>query len=342
MNKMRVGIIGTGLQANRRALSIDQHEFSTISFIAGLEESEAKDLANKYNAKFLQSWEGVVNNNEIDIIVVCTPPHIHLEIVSAALKNKKHVLCEKPLTRNSLDAQKLVTIAKENNVILKCGFNHRHHPAMIKAHKIISDGLIGNLITGRALYGICGRQGCEKEWRSDPQIAAGGQLMEQGIHCIDLFRWYVGEFDSVSANIATMIFPIYPLEDTATALLHQNHGFCATVHSSITQWRNRFRFELYGDNGYFEITGLGGSYDLQQIHIGMREPSEPFTEVVVDYRGGDKSWNEEWNHFMNAILHNKILIGSGEDGVKAMRIVEAAYLSSKNSHQVSLEEIKYE
>lgn len=77
-------------------------------------------------------------------------------------------------------------LAAENKVILKCGFNHRHHPAMIKANELIKSGAIGKPITGRALYGICGRENYEKEWRSDVEITAGGQLMEQGIHCIDL------------------------------------------------------------------------------------------------------------------------------------------------------------
>ncbi|MCK5241110.1 Gfo/Idh/MocA family oxidoreductase [bacterium] len=340
MKIMKVGIIGTGLQANRRLPSIEQHISCKVDAITGLVSEEAKNISKIYGARYIMNWERLVTDDKLNIIVICTPPYVHFDIAKTALEAGKHVLCEKPLTMNSADAQKLVTIANKNNVLLKCGFNHRHHPAIQKAYQLVSNGAIGKPITGRSLYGICGRQGCEQEWRSNPNYAAGGQFMEQGIHVIDLFRWFVGEFDSVSADIATHVFPIEPLEDTATALLHRRDGVTVTIHSSITQWRNRFRFELYGTQGYVEITGLGGSYDLQQLRFGKRNPDVPFSEEIIDYRGSDKSWVSEWNHFMDAILHHAPMIGTGTDGVAASHIVESAYLSAKESRRVLLEELK--
>lgn len=338
MSVMNVGIVGTGLQARRRLASIDRHAASSVAAIAGLETAEAEELARVVDGWATTDWEQLVADDKLDIVVICTPPDIHHEIARASLEAGKHVLCEKPLTRNSRDAQALVDVAREHGRVLKCGFNHRHHPAMQEAYRVITAGGIGDPITARAVYGICGRPGCETEWRSDPTRAAGGQLMEQGIHAIDLFRWFIGEFDAVSADVATHVFPIQPLEDTASALLHRKDGVTATVHSSITQWRNRFRFELYGSEGYIEIAGLGGSYDLQRLHIGARDPNAPFSERVIDYRGGDKSWAAEWSHFMGAIVDGSPMIGTGADGVAASRIVEAAYRSARERRRVDIEE----
>ncbi len=330
MKKYNIGIIGTGLQSNRRLQSIQNNSNCKIAKIAGINRDEVELLCKVYDAEPTECWENVVDDDNMDIIVICTPPHLHYNIAYRAIKNKKHVLCEKPLTRSSKNAENLVAIAKSEGVILKCGFNHRHHPAMLKAFEILANDEIGQPFTGRAIYGICGREGCEKEWRSDPNIVSGGQLMEQGIHCVDLFRWYMGNFESVSANIATNVFPIAPLEDTATILLHTKYNSCITIHSSITQWRNKFQLEIYGTKGYLEIVGLGGSYELQQLKIGKRAPNEPFSELIIDFRGKDKSWDNEWRHFIDVIKGEPIeLMGSGDDGVEAMKIIETAYNAAK-------------
>lgn len=338
MRKYKVGLIGTGLQANRRLSSIAEHPLTTLATIAGLNMDKATHMAKLAGAKSCSCWKEVIQDDKIDIIVICTPPDMHFPIAKVALKAKKHVLCEKPLTRSSSDALKLVSLARKNKVVFKCGFNHRHHPAMQHVYQIVKDQTLGYPITGRAVYGICGREDCTTEWRSDPKVASGGQLMEQGIHAIDLFRWFIGDFDSVSANVATLVFPIQPLEDTASVLLRKNNGVAVTIHSSITQWRNRFRFELYFSQGYIEIMGLGGSYDMQKLHIGKRDPNAPFAEQVIDYRGSDKSWRAEWKHFLEGIEQGTELLGSGIDGVEASRIVEAAYVSSKEERFIKLKD----
>lgn len=337
-----VSIIGSGLQAKRRAASISQHPLCKIKSIAGIAANEVKQLSKIYDANPVHDWKVEVKNPDIDIIVICTPPNLHYEIAKAALLEGKHVLCEKPLTKTSEDAKKLFKLAEREGRVLKCGFNHRFHPAMLKAYDIISNGDIGRIITGRAVYGICGRDDCESEWRSNTEYVSGGQLMEQGVHIIDMFRWYMGEFTSVTADVSTQVFPIQPLEDTAVVLLHGAEGVTATLHSSITQWRNRFRLELYGTEGYIEITGIGGSYDLEQLHIGKRNPTAPFSEEVIDYRGNDKSWDIEWKHFISAIVDNTPMMGTAMDGVIANYIVEKAYLSSKTKNRVSIEEAKNE
>lgn len=331
-----IGIIGTGLQAKRRASSIATHPQSNIKSIAGIVEEELKALASSYDAEPVSNWMDVINDDAIDIVVICTPPNLHYEITEKALLAGKHVLCEKPLTMSSSDAKKLYDLANSVNRVLKCGFNHRFHPAMLKANEIIKNGELGKIITGRAVYGICGRNQCEDEWRSNPEYVSGGQLMEQGVHIVDLFRWYMGEFEGVSADVTTQVFSIEPLEDTAVVLLHGKDGITATLHSSITQWRNRFRLELYGTEGYVEITGLGGSYDLEQLHIGKRRPTEPFTETVIDYRGNDKSWKAEWEHFIKAIADDEPLMGTAMDGAIANYIIEKSYESSRNKCRVTL------
>lgn len=150
----------------------------------------------------------------------------------------------------------------------------------------------------------------------------------------------MGEFDSLSSQVSTQVFPIEPLEDTAVVLLHGENGKTATLHSSITQWINKFRFELYCTKGYFEITGLGGSYDSEKLKIGFRRPNDPFQETITEYRGRDKSWINEWVYFINNIENKADFeMGNVDDAIQNMYIVEKAYLSSNEQRRIQLDKI---
>jgi predicted dehydrogenase len=147
-----------------------------------------------------------VDRGDIDAVLVLTPPDTHAEITIAAMESGKHVLCEKPLSRTISEAKKMVKTADDNKVILKCGFNHRHHPAISEAKKILDSGELGKPLFARCNYGICGRPEYENEWRADPKHAAGGQFIEQGIHAIDLFRWFLGEIIEVTGMTGIQYF----------------------------------------------------------------------------------------------------------------------------------------
>ena len=177
---MRVAIIGAGLQARRRAPVIRDWPGMEIKIITAQHLDSAKKLAREFGCQASIGWEGIVDRTDVDAVLVLTPPDLHAKISNAAMKAGKHVLCEKPLTRTIKEAQEMVQIAKANNVVLKCGFNHRHHPAIWAAKKLIDKNELGRPLFARCCYGICGRPEYEKEWRADPDRAAGGQFMEQG------------------------------------------------------------------------------------------------------------------------------------------------------------------
>ncbi len=353
---MRVALVGTGLQARRRLPSITGHPSTTLAVVVGADLDAARRLAHGTNARAADDWQSEIISDEVDVVVVCTPPDLHLAVGGAALSAGKHVLCEKPLTQSAATAQQLVDIARDAGVLLKCGFNHRHHPALWEARRLVADGVIGSPVHGRGSYGICGRPGLEGEWRSDPARAAGGQLMEQGIHLVDLFRWLAGDFESVYGVRSSTVFEIAPLEDTGLAVLRQTDGFCATVLSSLAQWRNRFQLDLYGSEGYVEVSGLGASYGIETLRVGRRDPFGPFTEQVTEFRGTDSSWAAEWRHFIDTVIAIDAVIGgmstnpmdpegtpmegTGADGVAAMRLIEAAYTSAATGDVVRLADVQ--
>ena len=122
---MNIAIIGAGLMCKRRAPVLIESPDSNLKVIASKHYSDAIEMANKFNCEAVESWEEVITNKNIDAVIVSTPPSMHAEISIAALKAGKHVLCEKPLTKELKDSEEMVKTAKNLGLVLKCGFNHR-------------------------------------------------------------------------------------------------------------------------------------------------------------------------------------------------------------------------
>lgn len=333
---MKIGIVGAGLQARRRGPIALQSKNEIISITAEHVDL-AKPLAKELGCIAVSNWMEVVNSG-IDALLVCTPPHVHAKMSIEAMKKGIHVLCEKPLCTTISDAEQMVKAAKENNVILKCGFNHRYHPAIRQVRKWVDEGQIGEIRFIRSIYGIGARPDVQKEWRSNPKIVAGGQLMEQGIHCIDLMRWFVGNPQEVVCLTSTPHSLIEPLEDNAFVTFKTEKSQLINIHSSILQWKNHFSFEVFGTDGYAVMDGLGGSYGVEKAILGKRDPYGPFAENIIEFRGGDISWKLEWEEFENSIKTKKEPEGNGIDGYESLRMVFAAYQSQKEKRTVNLNE----
>jgi predicted dehydrogenase len=248
--------------------------------------SNAEALLKEYaNGKAIayQDWRAMLDKEKLDIVVVATPNKFLREISLWAAEKGFHILCEKPLGRNTREAQEIVEAVKKKNVILKTGFNHRHHPAISKAHELIQKGDIGEIYYAQCIYGHGGRPGYEREWRASREICGGGELLDQGVHAADHFRWFLGDFEEAFGTISTYYWDM-EVEDNAFALFRTTKGQTASMHTSWTQWKNRFTFEIYGEAGYVMVEGLGGSYGTETLRIGKRKLVDSY-KLFVDKNG---------------------------------------------------------
>src|SRR4030042_3148147 len=270
----RVGLIGAGRQGRRLGKAIRDGAQDKIT-VVDVDQQAAARLAKEIRAGVGKDWRELASAADIDIIVVCTPPNLHAPICIAAMESGKHVLCEKPLAPNTVEAARIVQAGERHKVRLQCGFNLRFHPGMKQAKKWLDEGLIGTPVFVRCRYGICGSPDYDKDWRANASISGGGELMDQGVHVIDLFRWFLGEFTEVTSLTSTSCWDIAPLEDNVFALLRTEKGQIASLHASWTQWKNLFSFELFGHEGYVIVEGLGGSYGTERAILGKRTTLEP-------------------------------------------------------------------
>ncbi len=332
---MKVGIVGVGLQFQRRAPAVKQLKDEIVA-VASKEFPHAKQAAAQLGCDAHETWQELIARDDVEAVLVCTPPHVHSEISVAAMRAGKHVLCEKPLTKTLAEAEEMVRVAIETGRTLKCGFNHRHHPAVWEAHTRFTRGEIGKPLFARCRYGICGRPGYENEWRADPAQVPGGQFIEQGTHAMDLFRWFMGDFVEVACMTSLQYFTKQTLDESGMAVFRMKSGGTASLHTTLTNWKNLFSFEVFGEDGYLQVEGLGASYGVETLTIGKRDFTAPFQNHVIEYRGGDISWREEWKEFVAAIREGREPIGNGADGLAAMRVALAAYESEKTGRFVCL------
>jgi len=335
---LRIGIVGAGRIGARRAREIARHSGCRLVAVADPDPARAQLLAQTFSCRATADGRAVAAASDVDAIVVATPHHLLAPITLSALESRKHVLCEKPLAMTPDEAIRLVLAADRSRVTLKTGFNHRHHPAIWTAHEKLCAGAIGSPLWIRCRYGHGGRPGYEKEWRADPAQSGGGELLDQGIHALDLFRWFLGEFSEVTAVLTRSFWPM-PVEDNAFCLLRTPSGQVASLHASWTQWRNLFSFEIHGHQGYLLIDGLGGNYGPERLTIGYRSPdfSAP-REEHVQFASDDGSWSREWQEFVSAIEEHRRPMADGEDGWQALRLAHAAYESARLGTPVRLDE----
>jgi predicted dehydrogenase len=305
--------------------------------VTDTDAERALEVARAAGSEVARSWQAVVERGDVDAVVVATPNGFLEEVAVAALGAGKHVLIEKPMGRSIAEAERMRAAARAAGRVLKVGFNHRYHPAIAEAKHRLDRGDVGEIINVRARYGHGGRPGYEKEWRGSRELAGGGELTDQGVHVVDLIHWFVGVPSSAFAVLQTAVWPLGDLEDNGFGLFRFPSGAVAQFHTSWTQWKNLFSFEVFGRAGALIVEGLGRSYGIETLTVHLRRPEGGVPDTqILPYEGEDISWHEEWADFLGAALDGRPMLGSADDGVVAMRMLDALYRSAAEQAPVAL------
>lgn len=327
---MKVGIIGCGFIGQKRAKTLAAGQLLAC---CDVDLNRAEKLAALYpGAKAYSDWQDLIAHPEITIIIVAVSHHLLAEMGLAALQAGKHILLEKPGARFPEELTALIQVAAEKKLSARVGFNHRYHRSIQKAKQLVEAGELGELMFLRGRYGHGGRLGYDREWRADPQLSGGGELIDQGVHMIDLARWFLGEFKEVQGFAHTYYWNM-PVDDNAFLLLRTATEQAAHIHVSCTEWKNTFSLEIYGKKGKIDLNGLGGSYGLEKISFYkmLPEMGPPETQTW-EYPMVDDSWQQEWDRFMVDIREQREPEASVKDAQQALTIVEHIYRSSGYDH----------
>jgi len=322
----RFAIIGCGLIGRKRLNSL---RASQLRVACDLDLSRAEALvATGENGRATMDVSEAVNDPAVEAVIVSTLNSSLAAIARAAIVAGKHVLVEKPAGISVAQVDELIMLSARHGVQVRVGYNHRYHPALLKARQLLDEDAIGRLMFIRGRYGHGGRIGYDREWRADPSLSGGGELIDQGVHLIDLAGWFLGEFPRVEGHVATYYWDM-PVEDNAFLSLGTASGQTAWLHVSCSEWKNLFSFEIYGRTGKLHIEGLGGSYGVERLSLYKMLPEMGPPEATNwEFLRGDDSWNLEMEAFLEDIHSGRTPVPGLKEARAALEVVEKIYRQS--------------
>ena len=329
--QLNVAIIGCGMVGQKRAGHLAD---ARLVHCVDLDLQRAARVAAFGNGCVCGSdWRDPLGRADIDAVIVATPQDSQVEIVRAAVMAAKHVLVEKPAARHVDELLGLLQLAAEYDVRVRVGFNLRYHRAFQQARRLVDSGALGPLLFLRARYGHGGRPGYASEWRAQPQRSGGGELIDQGVHLIDLARWFLGDFVEVDGFAHTYFWDM-PVDDNGFMLLKTAAKQVAFLHASCTEWKNTFSWELYGRDGKLQVDGLGGSYGVERLtwYRMLPEMGPPET-MIWEYPMPDNSWATEMAEFVEDIHREREPAAGLRDARAALAVVARIYAVSGYDHR---------
>lgn len=303
---MKIALIGCGYIGSKRAKQIGHNELVGV-FDTNVDR--ANKLANELATNSYSDPQDLLRKS--DIALICTTNNALAPSTLLALQNDCHVLVEKPGSVSLAEIRSIRQLAEKNSKKVKVGFNHRFHPAILKMRELVDSGALGPLMFLRARYGHGARLDYDKEWRCDPALSGGGELMDQGVHLLDLIYWFFGPLPLHSSMVKTSYWPM-KVDDNAVLNLGatgKNQPW-ATFHVSCSEWKNNFSLELYGRTGKVLITGLGGSYGPETLTYYRMLPQMGPPEIEnFSFDTSDKSWELDLHNLISSIEQGSPLWG---------------------------------
>jgi predicted dehydrogenase len=327
---VRFGIIGYGKMGHIRHDVIEKIPRHSIKKIF---DPVANDIPD--GVEQADDYRDILNDKKIDGVFICVPNHLICQYVVESLNHGKHVFCEKPPGISSQETLKMMKVERRNpGLKLMFGFNHRHHDSMLCAKKIIDSGKFGRILWIRGRYGKSVSPDFAEGWRAKKKFAGGGIFLDQGIHMLDLFLMMCGDFQEVKSFVSNIYWKS-DIEDNVFVILRNKKGQVASLHSTMTQWRHLFSFEIFLEKGHIIVNGLltsSGTYGQEQLTVAKnyaRKPAVSWNKDETRTYNIDTSWENEIKVFLKCIRNNSdIPVGNSKDAYKLMKLVDKVYAQS--------------
>lgn len=316
----------------RRRIFIDAHPH--LSTVAVSDVSFSGDGVSPDGVSYFDNYQKLFEQN-LDVLFVSLPNFLAAEATIAGLEKGLHVFCEKPPGRSVQDIKDVIKVEREHpKSKLKYGFNHRYHTSVTEAKEIIDSEQYGEIINIRGVYGKSSIIPFDTGWRSERKYAGGGILLDQGIHMLDMIRYFAGDFEEIKSFVSNDYWR-HDVEDNAYAIMRNKNGCVAMIHSTATQWQHKFRMEITLRDALLEFTGIlsgSKSYGEEKLKIVPRNDGSDigsFYEITNSYLE-DNSWRDEINEFADIIIQNKsVENGNSTDALKVMEMVCQIYCADQ-------------
>ncbi|HEV2854314.1 MAG TPA: Gfo/Idh/MocA family oxidoreductase [Thermoanaerobaculia bacterium] len=341
-----VSLVGAGAIGALRAAAVARTPGLALVAVADARPEAAQALAQRFGGLATTDGLQAATDPRAGLVVVSTPPDRHAEFALAAIDAGKHVLCEKPLAHTVEDAARICEAAEARGVLVKTGFNHRYFPAVDFARRLIDAGTLGEIRGVRAYAGHPGGEELGHPWVCDPAVTGGGSLVDNGIHILDLARFFLGEVNRAQGCVGQLAWSFDGAEDNGFALFRSASGGIASVHASWTEWRGyRFWVEAVGERGYVRASyppmlAEWGAVAVKGSRARRRFKLFPAFQVRERLHGWQ--WTvlctfvQEMSDLAAGIRAGRSVPATGRDGLRALEMARAVYRSSREGREVEL------
>ena len=343
--KVKWGVIGACGIADRRTIpeGIIPAKNAKLVALMDIDEERLEEIAKKYGkVRCYTKEKDLLKDKEIEAVYIATPTYLHHKQVLLAAKAKKHILLEKPIAMSLKEAEEIISICQENKVKLTLGYMMRYHSYHQKIKEMLDEDKLGKLVMGRAQL-TCWYPPVEGAWRQELSLGGGGSLIDMGSHCINLLEMFMGKVEEVSCYTGNLVQD-YPVEDTAVVLLKFEDGTLGIIdnHFNIPDASSENRLEIYGSKGSILVKGTIGQdssgYMVQRLEKEKKgykaeQRREEIKEEEITLKPVNM-YQSEIEDFSRCILEDSQPSLKGEDGLKNLKVILAAYESAKKGRTI--------
>ena len=330
---MRFGLIGCGGIGKLRAESLARAKGAELTAVTDLDTARAQSISAKYGGEVMVDWQTMLAREDIEAIVVSTPPALHADMCIKALAADKHVLCEKPLARIPAECTAILQAAQQHNRFIATGFNYRFYPSIQKARELLDSGIIGKLDHIRSYAGYSAAEH-NHEWLHDVTMMGGGALRDNGIHLIDLTCYFLGDVAEIKGFASNGVWQFEGCEDNGFALLRNAQGNIASLQASWTEWQGyKLLVEIYGTKGCIRTW----CFPMMTQVVWFDKPDDkpkkkrflfPMIHIMEHLRSYEwvvtQSFVQEIQAFVETLQGKVTPLATGQDGARAIEVAHAA------------------
>lgn len=336
---MRIGIIGTGAIAGMHARAYKNIGY-TVRACANVTHDKGRRFAEAHGAEFVERWEDVCTHPDVDLVDVCTFPSFRLDVVRACGASRKPVQVQKPIATTIETAREMIDAAHQAGILLGVVSQHRFDRASQFLFSAIRAGRLGTLLQCDAYV---------KWWRSDEYYArpvkgswkteGGGALINQAIHQLDLLLWFAGPVRQVFGQWQLGAAHAMESEDIVNAVLRYGSGATGVIQAATALWPGYSeRIEVHGTKGSAIITG--DQLTTWDVKDDVGDPP-PLSNAVASGAADPmaisvESFERQFLDFGEAIRTGRKPLVAGEEGYRALELVEAVYRSCRSNSVVML------
>jgi len=332
---LKVGLVGAGAFGNIHLAGFSKNPNCQLVAIASRTEEHAKAASKTFHIPKAyagnDSWEKMIEREKLDIISICTPNYLHAPVILKALEKNCHILCEKPIAISREELLQIESNLTSKDLVFFTSFQKRYNPIFKLIKAVIDDGILGKITLVRYFFSHYGpyrswRSLSLEKWFFDSKKAGGGVLLDLGVHCIDILRYLLGEYDTVNRiNFNTSCINMQD-EDNCNVLFRFKNNTLGIISVS---WCNEpsETLDIYGTKGFIKVDISGRN----PVSLGPKSlKKNKLIKVLLKIKPTKESaQNKLIDHFIKCILTKKQESPNFNDGKKAVEFVLEAYSFKK-------------